>query len=554
MPPKSWVDCQHCGQPFSKRSLELHERRCTQRQDFRAEHELRELEGFHRPPPLPDWIACPNCGERYGEFALPPHVARCKRLRPHGANGFCARGAEPFQGLWGIGDISDAIRKLRAALGITDDSGMDVVRDIFRKWDTDGNGNISEEEMCRVLKQLCPDFTDEQIHALFNAADVNKDGSVNYEEFIKFLANPRKKLSQADLDALRAIFDRFDGDKDGLLDNPEFNNMLQNMLPHRADDFDVADIDGNGAIDFDEFVRYWTSMCGSPGFEANEFDEACDMFDCFDKDGSDELDRFEFAKLLNNLFPDHCEENEKHVDAEFEACDANSGGGISLAEFIGYYGRLRLFYGKPTGWPPTDPEARAATLAPDLIPCKCGLMFLPDRLPVHRRSCGICKKDAAAAAAEAAAARKRAQEAEAARRKAEDDEAAAAAAEEAARRNAEDDAARAAAAAAAEKKRRAAEEARRAAEAERKAREDAEAKANALRNARGGLDPCQYCGRTFLPDRLPVHERCCANRGQIYGIRPTMTPGETKATIGRYDIPSGKAPPAKPSGSIAGRM
>merc|ERR1719183_1669827 len=124
-------------------------KRCSERQDVKAEHELRELEGFSRPEPLPDWPQCPNCGEQYGSVAIGPHVRRCKRLRPHGANGFgCGggggetKGAEAFAGLWGIGDIDALLQQLRTAAGITEDTGLDAVRAAFRRWDADGSGTI----------------------------------------------------------------------------------------------------------------------------------------------------------------------------------------------------------------------------------------------------------------------------------------------------------------------------------------------------------------------------------------------------------------------------
>lgn len=51
--------------------------------------------------------------------------------------------------------------------------------------------------------------------------------------------------------------------------------------------------------------------------------------------------------------------------------------------------------------------------------------------------------------------------------------------------------------------------------------------------------PCEYCGRTFFPDRLPVHLRVCKQKKNLLGhhlCRETLTPGETRPTVGRYAL------------------
>jgi Ca2+-binding EF-hand superfamily protein len=392
---------------------------------------------------------------------------------------------------------------------------MDAVRALFEKWDKDGNGKISRAEMKQVLKELTDDFTEEQIDALFDAADSDKDGALDYQEFLDFLWDPSaKKLSPEELEALRALFNRFDTDKDGSLEKPEFMNLMQNMLPTRAGEFDVADVDSDGGIDFDEFVRYWQSVVGKPGFNAGELDEVADMFNCFDKNSSGELDREEFLNLLDNLFPGHCEENRKHVDAEFKNCDASSDNGVSFAELLAYYERLKSWYGERLGWPPLDPEEREASLSEDFVMSRCGLQFLPERLAIHHRSCAACKKIFADE-------QDRLQEEENKRRAQEE-----ARMKEALRKAREEKD---------ERLRRAQEEE----EARRRAEEEARRKAQeGQKKDPNGFVPCRYCGRTFFPDRIPKHESVCPkNKGTIHGIRPTVTPGEMAPTIGRYDIP-----------------
>ena len=58
----------------------------------------------------------------------------------------------------------------------------------FKAWDSDGDGMISKEELRGVFRSLDPDkFTDEIVDAMLEAADVNKDGSLSYQEFLDWI-------------------------------------------------------------------------------------------------------------------------------------------------------------------------------------------------------------------------------------------------------------------------------------------------------------------------------------------------------------------------------
>ncbi|XP_053788834.1 zinc finger protein 474 isoform X1 [Vidua chalybeata] len=48
-------------------------------------------------------------------------------------------------------------------------------------------------------------------------------------------------------------------------------------------------------------------------------------------------------------------------------------------------------------------------------------------------------------------------------------------------------------------------------------------------SAQAQLVPCRNCGRTFFPDRLPVHERCCKGSGSSARVPSTTTSKSGKA-------------------------
>merc|ERR1719370_1661115 len=47
-----------------------------------------------------------------------------------------------------------------------------------------GDGSIDREELTKALTSCGQNFTQQEINVIFNEGDVNKDGSVDYEEFI----------------------------------------------------------------------------------------------------------------------------------------------------------------------------------------------------------------------------------------------------------------------------------------------------------------------------------------------------------------------------------
>lgn len=62
---------------------------------------------------------------------------------------------------------------------------MEVVRKRFKQWDADNDGHISEGELKSVLVEL--GVAAEHATRLFQAADMDKDGKIVYEEFILWM-------------------------------------------------------------------------------------------------------------------------------------------------------------------------------------------------------------------------------------------------------------------------------------------------------------------------------------------------------------------------------
>lgn len=57
----------------------------------------------------------------------------------------------------------------------------------FKVFDRDGNGLISAAELKHVMTNLGEKLTDEEIETMLEEADLDKDGAVNYQDFVKMM-------------------------------------------------------------------------------------------------------------------------------------------------------------------------------------------------------------------------------------------------------------------------------------------------------------------------------------------------------------------------------
>ena len=68
-----------------------------------------------------------------------------------------------------------------------DTDAQDEMVEAFRAFDTDGSGFISREELKNVIENLGEDMTDEDVEQMITESDVDGDGRVKYEEFVRMM-------------------------------------------------------------------------------------------------------------------------------------------------------------------------------------------------------------------------------------------------------------------------------------------------------------------------------------------------------------------------------
>ena len=132
------------------------------------------------------------------------------------------------------------------------------LKELFKDFDKDGSGTISLDELREGLKLNASEAASAELDAIMAAIDLDGSGELDYEEFIAATLARSKRQSEV---AVHAAFDYFDKDGDGSITAEEFEEAFSKMSPvERANLGDVdeliaaADADGDGRIDFDEFM------------------------------------------------------------------------------------------------------------------------------------------------------------------------------------------------------------------------------------------------------------------------------------------------------------
>merc|ERR550532_1520627 len=91
------------------------------------------------------------------------------------------------------GDVGDKLRGRELELIGIMAKINEALSALFRAYDLDGNGYITYDEMIEADKMMCAhlnqDFDEEAKRKEFEASDLNEDGKVSLEEFLKFTHN-----------------------------------------------------------------------------------------------------------------------------------------------------------------------------------------------------------------------------------------------------------------------------------------------------------------------------------------------------------------------------
>ncbi|KAJ0042882.1 hypothetical protein Pint_18616 [Pistacia integerrima] len=98
---------------------------------------------------------------------------------------------------------------------------VDEVRKVFNKFDKNGDGRISTDELKDILRALGSKTSPEEVQRVMQEIDKDGDGYIDFDEFASAGGDGSKELKDA--------FDLFDVDKNGLISVGELHSVLKKL-------------------------------------------------------------------------------------------------------------------------------------------------------------------------------------------------------------------------------------------------------------------------------------------------------------------------------------
>jgi calmodulin len=128
---------------------------------------------------------------------------------------------------------------------------------LFKIFDKDGDGEINRKDLGSLLEAFHEHPSDAQLALLIDEIDEEGTGTINFDEFLKFMVVVKKK-HLTDHEWYK-MFTMFDQDDDGFVKTHELYAVLKyfmkDLTMEEAEEIlEYADHDKDGKLHFKEFI------------------------------------------------------------------------------------------------------------------------------------------------------------------------------------------------------------------------------------------------------------------------------------------------------------
>ncbi len=138
------------------------------------------------------------------------------------------------------------------------------LHEAFNIFDVESDGSIEVHNLVMLLNSLKQYPTKEELDQILKAVDINNDGQIYFNQFLKIMAKRLKDVKEDEDKYLKCLFSRLDRNNNGLISIHEIRYIVTHSNENISEkDIEIimkeADTDGDGLISLEEFLTIMKS-------------------------------------------------------------------------------------------------------------------------------------------------------------------------------------------------------------------------------------------------------------------------------------------------------
>lgn len=137
------------------------------------------------------------------------------------------------------------------------------LKNVFLAFDLDGDGRLTKDELIKGMSLvMTKGEAESDVERIMSVVDVDKNGFIEYEEFLRASLDKEKLLSKENI---KIAFDLFDVDNSGYISKEELKNVMGKGQKDVNDNvwnsiIKEIDINSDGQISFEEFYEVMVKL------------------------------------------------------------------------------------------------------------------------------------------------------------------------------------------------------------------------------------------------------------------------------------------------------